>query len=269
MTTEADRGLTPSDPRDHLPGGAGDYGRQFAGVYDRIFPHGAAAHQTAAWLAGLHPGDGRASLELGVGTGRIALPLADLTGEVVGVDSSAEMLDVLREALAERPLPVEPVLADMRDYSDERDYGLVLCVCGTLSMVLDPDGQQRVLDTCARAVGTGGAVVIETHNPGGVEAMHDGRLRDSFFTPYPEPGTGLLSHSTLDPDRRIWQLSHIWFENGGSHVASEVSRLTSPDEVDAYAARAGLVPDGRYGDWAGTDFAGGEPTFISVYRPEP
>jgi SAM-dependent methyltransferase len=240
---------------------AADYGRLFAGFYDRIFPPGAGAEQTAEMLAGLHGGG--PALELGVGTGRIALPLAERTGEVVGVDLSSDMLDVLRDRA---PRAVTPVEADMRSYRDDRRYGLVYCVCGTLSMVLDETGQQDVLTTCARALAPGGAVVIETHNPAYVEAIHDGRPRDSFFIPYPGGDSGLLSYSNLDPVGRTWQLSHIWFEDGGSQVASETSRLTTPDEIDAYAERAGLRLASRHGDWAGSAFAGTEPTVICVYR---
>ena len=101
------------------------YGRQFADFYDRLFPPGAGAEATAAWLAALHPRDGAPALELGIGTGRIALPLAERVGEVVGVDASPDMLDVLRDELDRRPLPIEPVLADIRDYDDDRRYGLV------------------------------------------------------------------------------------------------------------------------------------------------
>jgi SAM-dependent methyltransferase len=194
------------------------------------------------------------------------LPLAERIGEVVGIDASPDMLDVLRDELDRRPLPVEPVLADIRDYEDDRRYGLVYCVCGTLSMVLDEAGQRQVLDTCARAVQPGGAVVIETHNPRGVEAMHEGRLRDSFFVPYPGIDTGLLSHSTIDPASRLWQLSHLWFEDGRARVANEVSRLTTAPEIDAYAAAAGLRREAHHGDWAGTPLQGGEPTMICVYR---
>lgn len=241
------------------------YGRQFSGFYDRLFPPGPEAQRTAAWLAG-RLGDDRRALELGVGTGRIALPLAD-HAEVVGVDLSPEMLAVLRAALEREPRPVVPVLADIRSYEAERRVGLVFCVLGTLSMVLDPAGQAQVLATCARAVAPGGTVVVETHTPSAVEAMHEGRRRETFFTPYPQADRGLLTHSTLDRERRLWQLAHVWFDEGRSRVASEVSRLTAPEEVDAYAAAAGLRLEARHGDWDGGPATGREPTYVSVYRP--
>jgi SAM-dependent methyltransferase len=185
---------------------------------------------------------------------------------VTGVDASPDMLDRLRVAATEQGAEVEPVEADIVGYDDGREYGLVFCVCGTLSMVLDPDDQRRVLEACARAAAPGAAVVIETHHPAGVEAMHDGRARDSFFTPYPGGDRGLLSHSTLDPAAGVWQLAHVWFADGRTRVATEVSRLTTPDEVEAYAAAAGLVPEARWGAWDGSPLRGPEPTYVSVFR---
>ena len=266
------------------------YGRQFADFYDRLFPGGPAVSQTVRRLADLHPGDGAATLELGVGTGRIALPLAELVGPIVGVDSSPEMLAVLTRTMAaagatasptsgDRPAtpaggsavpagdgPVIPVHGDLRDWSDGRRYGLVYCVCGTLSMLLDPQEQARAVRSAAARLAPGGTLVIETHNPAFALALNQGRARDSYFVPYPGQNTGLLSYSTIDAERRLWHLAHIWFEDGRSRIATELSRLTSPEEVDGYAERAGLHLVERQSDWSGTPFTGAEPMYVSVYR---
>ncbi|MEH0970610.1 class I SAM-dependent methyltransferase [Micromonospora sp. CPCC 205546] len=243
------------------------YGRQFVDFYDRLFPGGPAVEPVVAYLADLHPGDGQPTLELGVGTGRIALPLAERIGEIVGVDSSPEMLDALRSALTDRPRPVTPVHGDIRDWADDRRYGLVYCVCGTLSMLLDPDEQQRVVQAAAARLAPGGTLVVETHNPQfSLAVLNQGRARDSFFVPYPGPDSGLLSYSTIDVENRIWHLAHIWIEEGRSRIASELSRLTTADEIDDYAERAGLVRVARHGDWAGNEFTGMEPMHVNVYR---
>ncbi|MFI1014672.1 class I SAM-dependent methyltransferase [Streptomyces sp. NPDC020965] len=228
------------------------YGRQFAAFYDRLFPQDGAAERTAETLAGWHPG-GR-TLELGVGTGRIAVPVARRTGEVVGVDSSPEMLDQLRAAVAESGAPVVPVHGDIRTYDDGTRYGLVYAVCATLSLVLDAAGQRTAVARAAHHLAPGGTLVVETHNPGLVHTLHEGRVRTSFFAPYPEPGTGLQTYSTLIPERGLWHTSHLWHEAGGVRLGSEVNRLTMPEEVDAYAAEAGLVLVSRQGDWSGGAF---------------
>jgi SAM-dependent methyltransferase len=239
-----------------------DYGAQFAAFYDRLFPSDAGAAAAVERLAGLaRPGE--PVLELGVGTGRIALPLSERVGEVVGVDSSAEMLAELERALAGRP--VTPVLGDLRDFDDGRQYGLVLCVLGTLSMLLRADEQAAALRTLARAAAPGAAVVVETHNPAWVWALHGGSRTTTSFTPYAARDTGLLSHSTLTEDG-LWQLGHFFVDDGRVRVASEVSRLTTADEIDAYADAAGLVPETRDGDWSGRPARGDEPMVVCVYR---
>jgi SAM-dependent methyltransferase len=243
-----------------------DYGRQFASFYDRIFPSGPEADQTAARLADLHLGGDTPALELGVGTGRIALPLSSLVGEVVGVDASPDMLEVLRGALKENPIPVTPVLDDIASYDEGRRYGLVYCICGTLSMLLDPADQQRAVTAAARRLAPGAALVIETHNPGGVEALHGGRPRESFFIPYPGQDAGLLSHSAIVAEHRLWQMSYIWFDDGRIRIANEVSRLTTPDEIDGYAERAGLTPVERHSDWKGGEYRADSAMQICVYR---
>ncbi|WP_129842024.1 class I SAM-dependent methyltransferase [Streptomyces sp. RFCAC02] len=243
------------------------YGRVFAGFYDRIFPRDAGAERTARTLADWHPGG--PILEFGVGTGRVAVPLARLAGPVTGVDSSPEMLERLRTAVDRADVPVTPVHDDIRTYTDGTRYGLVYCVCATLSMLLDPADQRAAVARAAERLAPGGTLVVETHNPAFVLDLHEGRRRTSYFAPYPEPDTGLQSHSTLLPERGLWHVSHLWFEPGGTRVGSELSRLTPPAEVDGYAAAAGLVPVSRHADWAGTPFdPAHSPLYVSRYtRP--
>ncbi|WP_214410603.1 class I SAM-dependent methyltransferase [Sphaerisporangium fuscum] len=245
------------------------HGGHSTGFHDRIFPTGPESEQIAEWLARLVAAsetDGHAALELGVGVGRVALPLSRRIGDVVGVDSSPERLSVLRESLSVTPRPVVPVEGDMRTYADGRQYRLVYCLRDTFCMLLDPADQRQVLLRCAEALAPGGTVVLETHNPAAVAALHQGRPREIFFTPYPGEDTGLLSYSTRDPEKRTWRLSHIWFEEGNARISSTVSRLTEPEELDAHAGHAGLSLHGRYGDWHGTPYTGSEPMVVSVYR---
>ncbi|MGW8777303.1 class I SAM-dependent methyltransferase [Streptomyces sp. NPDC055796] len=242
------------------------YGRQFEGWYDRLFPRDESAAATAARLAALHPGPASGTVEFGVGTGRIALPLARALGApVTGLDSSPEMLAALSSA-GEADARVEAVLADIRTYTCDRTVGLVYCVCATLSMLLTPEDQARAVARAAELLAPGGRFVVETHNKPAVIAAHEGRTRASYFVPYPEPGTGLQTHSTLLPENDLWHCAHIWFESDGtSRVGTELSRLTTPDEVDGHARAAGLVPESRSADWRGTPYDERAPMFVATY----
>ncbi|WP_051828000.1 class I SAM-dependent methyltransferase [Streptomyces bicolor] len=243
------------------------YGRQFSGWYDRIFPRDEAARLTAQRLAELHPAPGTGSLELGVGTGRIAIPLAGLAGPVTGVDSSPEMLAVLAREADSADAAVTGVVGDIRLPTGDDTYGLVYCVCATLSMLLTAEEQQAAVGHAAARLAPGGRLVIETHNPAAVVELHDGQRHISYFVPYPEPGTGLQTYSTLVADAGMWHVSHIWHEKDGTtRVGTEASRLTTPDEVDAYATAAGLRPADRWADWLGTPWDGRSALFVNVYE---
>ncbi|MHC0432934.1 class I SAM-dependent methyltransferase [Streptomyces sp. O3] len=242
------------------------YGRQFEGWYDRLFPKDESAAATAKRIAELHPDPAAGTVEFGVGTGRIALPLAQHTGQITGVDSSREMLDSLRTAL-DGDTSVDPVHADIRTYTSDHTAGLVYCVCGTLSMLLTPDEQRQAIQRAADLLVPGGRLIVETHNKPAILALHEGRSHATYFTPYPERGTGLQTHSTLLPEDGLWHCSHIWYESDGStRVGTELSRLTHPDEVDAYARDAGLEPESRTATWSGdAPYTEQSPMFVSTY----
>ncbi len=238
------------------------YGAQFAHFYDRLFPADAGADAAIDYLAGLHlPGAGP-PLELGVGTGRIAIGLAERVGAVVGVDSSSEML----AELARSPSAVEGRLGDMRTYAGEGGHGLVYCVLGSLSIVLRREEQAAVLEVCAAHAAPGAAVVIETHNPAGVLAMHGDQPTATTFVPYAARDTGLMSHSSLDRENELWRLSHVFFDDGRARVASELSRLISAEQLDELAGNAGLRLESRAGDWTGSPAGNGHPMVVSTYR---
>ncbi|MEU3554366.1 class I SAM-dependent methyltransferase [Streptomyces fragilis] len=240
------------------------YGKQFEGWYDRVFQQDAATRAAVEALAGFHPDPAGGTLEFGVGTGRLALPLSRSIGRVTGVDSSQEMLAALEKKAHEGEVTAE--LGDIRTYRSDRRYGLVYCVCSTLALILDPEGQREAVARAAEHLRPGGRLVVETHNRPGIVALHEGRARTTMFVPYPEPNTGIEMHATLMMDNRIWQVSTVWFEADGTHrIGTETALLLTPDEVDAYAQDAGLLPEGHYSDWQRTEYAPAAGLFVASY----
>ena len=142
------------------------------------------------------------------------------------------------------------VEADILGFDDGRAYGLVYCICGTLSMVLEPDAQGAVLEACARAGAPGAAVVIETHDPDAVAAMHEGRTRESFFTPTRGRARACCRTRRWTAGRGCGSSRTCGSRGAGVAVATETSRLTTPDEVDGNSRAAGLEPEARWGNWA-------------------
>jgi ubiquinone/menaquinone biosynthesis C-methylase UbiE len=104
-------------------------------------------------------------LELGCGTGRIALPLAHDGYEVAAVDFSTAMLDVLRDKLVKEPpdvaARVQPIQADMRRLELHRQFALALCPLNTFMHMTTRSDQQAMLARTHHHLAPGGTMVID------------------------------------------------------------------------------------------------------------
>jgi len=110
--------------------------------------------ELAAEYAPAHPRPAAAILDLGAGTGRVALELARAGHEVVALDCDERLL----VALAERAgaLPVETVCADARDFHLERRFQLVLAPMQTIQLLGGPDGRAGLLRCTLACLQPGG-----------------------------------------------------------------------------------------------------------------
>lgn len=137
------------------------YGQRWAEVYDDRFGSAGTTQDTVAVLADLANG-GRV-FELGVGTGRIAIPLAQRGLEVHGIDASAAMFARLRE----RPggEDVEATLGDFADVDVDGKFDLVFVVFNTLFALTSQEQQVRCFEQVARHLADGGVFVVEAFVP--------------------------------------------------------------------------------------------------------
>lgn len=247
------------------------YGREFAPFYDRIFQHDQTAEITAEGLARIHPDVSQGTLELGVGTGRIALPLARRIGPVDAVDSSVEMLTVL-----EQNRDGEPVHALQGNFVHElpdRCYGMVFAVCQTMSMVGSRADQRRAMHRVAHALAPGGIFVVETGNPLQVHALMGEQNPAVSTVPLEAQGGWLTTYSEITASEagdEIWRCRQVWIERDGSlHTGVEHSLLTSVEVMDQMATEAGLVPELLFASWSGAPYGDEAPLYIRSYRRPP
>ncbi|GAA1073166.1 class I SAM-dependent methyltransferase [Nocardiopsis composta] len=243
----------------------GGYGRMFADHYDEVMPKDSSADGVAAVLAELSRGR-EPCLELGVGTGRIALPLARRVGSVVGVDFSREMLALLEHDVQATGADVRPVLSDMRGYTDGAVYPLVYCVTGVLSGLTGRSEQRDAVLSWAECVEPGGRLVIEVQTPEAIALLHAGKASDTVFQAHPEGGTGVLVSRVLDTERSLWHVSSAYFGTDRTKITRETCRLVAPAELDSHATEAGLRLHARFGDWEKGPLTVGSGTYISVYE---
>jgi SAM-dependent methyltransferase len=111
-------------------------------------------------------------LELGIGSGRVALRLARAGIDVVGIDSSPHMLARLRAALdAEPPVAkrVRALQADLRDFSVGERFDLVFCAANTFQHLLTTDDQVATLRCIAAHLSDGGIFVTKLQSPRAVD----------------------------------------------------------------------------------------------------
>ncbi|WP_157970582.1 class I SAM-dependent methyltransferase [Nakamurella deserti] len=245
------------------------YGRLFGEIYDRVFPHDDRAAVTAGFLRALAPRPGAVFVEQGVGSGRIAVPLAARGGVVTGLDTSPDLLRAGRAAAAAAGVAVRYIEADIRRWTEPGLADVVYCVCATVSMLPTRADQAAAVAAAARTLRPGGALVVETHLPGHVRALHAGRAEAVFVVPVAGLDGGLRMTATLDAPTGRWSVRHRWTAAGADREASEESLLIEPDDLDSVAAAHGLVPEARHGSWDATAAADAGPSYIAVYRAPP
>ncbi|WP_088289162.1 bifunctional 2-polyprenyl-6-hydroxyphenol methylase/3-demethylubiquinol 3-O-methyltransferase UbiG [Kineosporia sp. A_224] len=239
------------------PNDAGEYGRLWAHDYDRLFENREDVSAVVAMLSGLLPG--RRLLELGVGTGRLAVPLAAAGFTVTGVDASPEMVDRLRG----RPGAdaVEVVLADFTDLALGRRFDVVLVAFSTLFLLPDQAAQLACLRGARRHLTDDGLLVVEAFVPdptrwSGGRHVSVGALDDT---------SAVLKLGTHDPVAQVIRTQDVVLDASGVSLRPNRLRYVWPSELDALAIAAGLRKVARTADWAGRPFDAASTSHVSVY----
>jgi hypothetical protein len=240
------------------------YGERIAGVYDQLDTHGAAdpvtgsPDETAAFLAGL-AGDGRA-LELAIGTGRIALPLAARGVDVVGIDNSPAMVAQLQAKPGGSEIPV--TMGDFADVDVPGPFRLIFVAFNTFFALRDEAHQRRCLGNVAAQLEPCGAFVLEAFIPDLGRYVDGQHLRvrsiaiDQVF----------LDASIHHPDEQRVDAQHIVIRSSGVELFPVSLRYAWPEQLDAMAADAGLRLRARYADWRGSPITDESRFHISVYE---
>ncbi|MHB0935977.1 MAG: class I SAM-dependent methyltransferase [Armatimonadota bacterium] len=131
-------------------------------------------------------------LELMAGTGRVTLPLLEAGVPLTAVDSSPEMLTILRRKLAERGLRAEVVQQDVTALNLPQRFPLIILPFHSFSELLTVEDQQQALQRIHAHLAEGGRFICTLHNPPVRMKGEDGRLRLYGEFPLPDDGTLLL-----------------------------------------------------------------------------
>jgi SAM-dependent methyltransferase len=237
---------------------ASEYGRhvgsRYDEIYDGVFDTDGAVECLLA-LAG-----GGAVLEFGVGTGRLAIPLAAAGLPVHGVDGSAAMLDTLRaKPGGDR---VACTLGDFAEVTVPGEFAVVALTFNTVFALPDQAAQVRCFHNAARHLQPGGRFVVEAWVPD--QARSPGpTLRPRRLA----QGLAGLVIEEHDPVQQLLCTTQIVLGGSfGVHVYPVVHRYAFPSELDLMAQLAGLEPEHRWATWRRDVFGPQSESHVSVYR---
>lgn len=202
---------------------------------------------------------GGRALELAIGTGRVAVPLAERGVPVVGIELSQHMVDRLRSKVDEATIPV--VLGDMATATAPGEFSLVLLVYNTISNLLTQAEQVACFRNAARHLVPGGRFVVELWVPE-LRALPPGHRATVWHY---EPGyIGLDTYDVLD--QQVVS-HHVRFGDGPeARLFRSPHRYVWPAELDLMAQLAGLGLESRHADWTGAPFTADSRSHVSVYR---
>ena len=237
------------------------YGERIAEFYDEWFQPTTSTENAVEFLAGL--GGGGPILELAIGTGRIALPLAARGIEVHGIDASEAMVAKLRGKPGGEDIPV--TIGDFADVGVEGRFRLITIVFNTLWALLTQEDQERCLRNVADHLTEDGVFVTEMYVPD--PARFDRGQRVDVRTI--ESRRVILDASKHDPEHQRVSVQLIALEDGGGVSMFPVElRYIWPSELDLMAELAGLRLRERWSGWKREPF---DPAgwCVSVFEPIP
>jgi len=203
---------------------------------------------------------GGPALELAIGTGRIALPLAAQGLHVDGVDLSPEMVAKLRAKAGGDELSV--TMGDFADVPVPGTYPLIYVVFNTLFNLLTQDDQVRCFENVAAHLTDDGSFVVEAFVPDFLYRLRDNQYVDAEAVGVSEVWLDVGRH---DPVAQRLDETHVALTGNGVRLYPIVCRYAWPSELDLMARIAGLRLKERWGGWSNEPFTASSSLHVSVY----
>ena len=241
--------------------GVATYGDRIAEVYDQLYPGRDSDKQIVSTLVRL-AGSERA-LELGIGTGRIALPLAKQGVEVHGIDASQAMVEKLRAKSGGNNVPV--TIGDFADFRVDGHFGLIFVVFNTFFALPTQEEQVHCFCHVAQHLAPDGVFLIEAFVPDLTRFVR-GQNMSAISVETDQVALDLTHH---DPASQRIRTQHLLIDEAGIRLYPVQLRYTWPSELDLMAQIAGLRLRARWNDWNESPFTSASANHISIYEHDP
>jgi SAM-dependent methyltransferase len=204
--------------------------------------------------------DGGTALELGVGTGRVAIPLARTGIPVLAVDSSAAMLDRTRDKLGDEPVTL--VQGDIRTLDLAREFDLVYCVGLSFYQLQSQEDQISCLQVAVRHLRPGGCVVVDLMTPD----VRRFRVGQDFLVSKVRSDRVMFSAAVHDPLSQQIKSHVIELSTAGFRLLPNYIRYCWPSEFILLAEKAGLEVVGRWHNFGRAPFTGQPGSYVAELR---
>ena len=203
--------------------------------------------------------DGGTALELAIGTGRVALPLAARGVEVHGIDLSEPMVAELRAKPGGADIPV--TIGDMTSTVVGDGFSLAYLVFNTIGNVTTQDGQLACFRSAAQQLAPGGRFVVEVGVPQLAQLAPGERTKIFDLS---DEHVGVDEY--VDPVGQVFVSHHWYFDGGRVHRVAGHFRWVWPSELDLMARVAGMSLEHRWADWRRTPFTAESRRHVSIWR---
>ncbi len=235
------------------------FDERIAKSYDAKWPElfgPAVVDPAVRFLADL-PGAG-AALELGIGTGRIAIPLSQRGVRVHGIDLSPDMIAQLHAKPGTDDISV--TIGDFATASVSGTFKLAYLVRNTITNLTSQNDQVACFRNVAAHLEPGGCFVIEVYIPQ-LQRLPPGETIHAFtVTPTH------LGFEEYDVATQIAFSHHYWVVDGQLETLSAPFRYVWPSELDLMARLAGMTLRERWSDWNREPFTSDSRQHVSVWE---
>lgn len=237
--------------------GPATFGQLNADEYDALHNPGTTEESVAliADLAG--PGN---ILELAIGTGRMALPLAARGLDVSGFDASAEMLDILKSKPGGADIPTW--VANMASFDLGQQFDFAFLVFNTLYNLTSQQDQVSCFQHVAKHLKPGGKFLVEAFMPSRETFEQDQAVRTKFVG-YDRVWLEAVQHDAV---KQSLNYQRIRIDKNGTELKPLPMRYVWPSELDLMAQLAGLSPVARWGGWQKQPLTSSSSFYVIVYE---
>jgi len=197
-------------------------------------------------------------LELGCGTGRITIPIAEAGYEVIGLDISKSMLEQALKKSAEKSIGIDWIEADCRDFNLKKKFGTIIFPFNGIAHIHDRESHEALYDMVKKHLKPDGRFIVQWFNPA-LEILLRGENQRTKCFEYDDPdGRGKVVVTEDNYYNRATQINHVkWYYRIGDQP-EETRRLNMrvlyPQEWDALLHYNGLDIVAKYGDFDESEF---------------